>query len=420
MNKKALFISDHGDPLAKLGGKQAGGQNNYVKQLALALEDKGWQIDIVTHWCDATAPQIEEFGTACRVIHVEAGHKGFVSKDEMYTMLPDFYKDMKNILALESYDMVHTHYWLSGLIGKKLKEEFNLPFVHTSHSLGWAKAKATGIKDARRIQAERVILKAANQVVATTKNEKQLIENKIGIHAPIKVIPIGVDQAFKVLGIRTHLRKTAGYEAPLFVFAGRLEETKGIFTLLEAFQLLVKKNAPNFTPRLLIAGGEENAINPLTKLPLDDHLHKSLAGIEEYVEFLGPQSQNELAMLFNIATATIVPSYYESFGMVAAEAQACGSPVIASDVGGLKNVVQDGITGLLVETKNEIDLAIAMEVLSVNHLLAERLSRQAVRIAKKDFDWVSISNRINSMYEVTIRAQNKTYISDRPGRDASW
>lgn len=412
MNKKALFISDHGDPLAKLGGKQAGGQNNYVKQLALALEEKGWQVDVVTHWCDAAAPQIEKFGTTCRVIRVEAGHKGFVSKDEMYTMLPDFYKDMKNILALESYDMIHTHYWLSGLIGKKLKEDFNLPFVHTSHSLGWAKAKATGIKDVRRTKAERAILKAANQIVATTNNEKQLIEEKIASHAPIKVIPIGVDHAFKVRGIRTHLRKKAGYKMPLFVFAGRLEETKGIFTLLKAFQLLVKKNAPNFTPRLLIAGGEEDAIDPSTKLPLDDNLRKSLAGIEEYVEFLGPQSQDELAMLFNIATATIVPSYYESFGMVAAEAQACGSPVIASDIGGLKNVIQDGITGLLVDTKNEIDLAIAMEVLSINILLAERLSRQAERIAKKDFNWISISNRVNSMYEVIIRAQDKTYISD--------
>src|SRR5690606_38953426 len=143
-------------------------------------------------------------------------------------------------------------------------------------------------------------------------------------------------------------------------------------------------------------------------------------GIEEHVEFLGPQSQEQLSMLFNIATATIVPSYYESFGMVAAEAQACGSPVIASDVGGLKNVVQDGITGLLVETKNEIDLGIAMEILSINSLLVERLSRQAVRIAQKDFDWDSISERIDSMYEVISSARSKAYISNRPGRNTGW
>ncbi|WKA59071.1 glycosyltransferase [Planococcus shenhongbingii] len=420
MMKKALFVSDHGDPLAKLGGKQAGGQNNYVKQLALALEKKGWQIDVVTHWCDASAPRIEKFGTACRVIRIEAGHKGFVSKDEMFTMLPSFYTELKSTLSLSSYDMVHTHYWLSGLIGKRLKEEFGLPFVHTSHSLGWAKAKATGIRDARRAKAERAILKAADQILATTNNEKQLIQENVDSPSPIKVIPIGVDQAFKVRGIRSHLRKKSGYDTPLFVFAGRLEETKGIFTLLEAFQLLVQKGNAGFTPRLLIAGGEEDAIDSVARLPYDEKLRAAVKGIEEHVEFLGPQSQEQLALLFNISTATIVPSYYESFGMVAAEAQACGSPVIASDVGGLKNVVQDGITGLLVETKNEIDLAIAMEVLSMNTLLVERLSRQAVRIANRDFDWSSISNRVNSMYEVIMNEGSKTYISNRPGRDAGW
>lgn len=420
MAKKALFISDHGDPLAKLGGKQSGGQNNYVKQLALALEKQGWQIDVVTHWSNAEAPRVENFGDSCRVIRIEAGHKGFISKNEMYTMLPAFYNEMQSILPLSSYDMVHTHYWLSGLLGKKLKEEFDLPFIHTSHSLGWAKEKATGIEDARRTKAEIGILKAANQILATTNNEKQLIQQNVDFPAPIKVIPIGVDEAFKVRGVRAHLRKKFGFSTPLFVFAGRLEETKGIYTLLAAFQLLIQKENPEFSPRLLIAGGEKDAIDEATGLPADPKLRSFLEGIEDKVEFVGPQSQEELALLFNMATATIVPSYYESFGMVAAEAQACGSPVIASDVGGLKNVVQDGISGLLVEVENEIDLAIAMQVLSVNTLLVERLSQQAVRIAKKDFNWETISERVNSMYEVIIDARSKPYISNRPGRNFGW
>ncbi|WP_142827275.1 glycosyltransferase [Planococcus soli] len=417
MSKKALFISDHGDPLAKLGGKQAGGQNNYVKQLALALEDKGWQVDVATHWCDSSAPQIETFGTACRVIRLEAGHRGFVSKDEMYSMLPAFYEEMKSTMNLESYDIVHTHYWLSGLIGKKLKKDFGLPYVHTAHSLAWAKEKATGVHDQRRINAEKAILKNADQVLATTNNEKQLIKTFVDSPSPIKVIPIGVDQAFKVRGNRTHLRKKFGYSNPLFVFAGRLEVTKGIFTLLKAFQLLAEKTGPSNTPHLVIAGGDAESIDFETKLPKDEKLREAVRGIEDRVEFLGPQSQDELALLFNSATATIVPSFYESFGMVAAEAQACGSPIIASDVGGLKNVVQDGITGLLVETKNEIDLAIAMEVLSANTLLTERLSRQAVQIARKDFDWDSISTRINSLYEVIISARSNAFVSNRFGRN---
>ncbi len=413
MSKKALFISDHGDPLAKLGGQQAGGQNNYVKQLALALENKGWQIDVATHWSDSSEPQIETFGVACRVIRLEAGHKGFVSKDDMYSMLPAFYQELKETVNLASYDIVHTHYWLSGLIGKKLKKEFGLPYVHTAHSLAWAKERATGVHDQRRINAEGAILKDADQILATTKNEKQLIKSFVDSPSPIQVIPIGVDQAFKVRGNRVHLRKKMGYSNPLFVFAGRLEVTKGIFTLLKAFQLLTNKNSGINAPRLIIAGGDAETIDLETKLPKDQKLRDAIKGIEDRIEFLGPQTQDELALLFNAATATIVPSFYESFGMVAAEAQACGSPVIASDVGGLKNVVQDGISGLLVETKSEVDLAIAMEVLSANTLLTERLSRQAVKIAKKDFDWDAISSRISSLYEVTIGAQNNSLVSNR-------
>ncbi|WP_269078946.1 glycosyltransferase [Planococcus halocryophilus] len=292
-----------------------------------------------------------------------------------------------------------------------------MPYVHTTHSLAWAKERATGIHDQRRINAEKAILKNTDYVLATTNNEKQLIEFHINSPSPIQVVPIGVDQAFKVRGNRTHLRKKFGYSNPLFVFAGRLEVTKGIFTLLKAFQLLVEKSKYTETPHLVIAGGDIENFDLETGLPKDEKLRAAIKGIENRVEFLGPQSQEELALLFNSATATIVPSFYESFGMVAAEAQACGSPVIASNVGGLKNVVQDGISGLLVETKNEIDLAIAMDVLSANTLLTERLSRQAEKIARKDFDWDTISSRINSLYEVIIRARSNAFISNRSGRN---
>lgn len=419
MIKKVLFVSDHGDPLAKLGGKQAGGQNNYVKQLALALEDRGVQVDVVTHWCDDSAPLIENFGKTCRVIRIEAGYKGFVSKNEMHTMLSAFYEEMKEALPLDTYDIVHTHYWLSGLIGVRLKEEFKLPLIHTSHSLGWAKEEATGIEDETRTQAETAILQKADQVLATTNSEKHLIKKQVDSPSPINVIPIGVDEAFRVRGSRTHIRKKLGYSSPLFVFAGRLEETKGIFTLLNAFKLLAEKTAETSRPRLVLAGGEPDAIDPVTNLPKNHKIRKALIGIEDHVEFLGPKSQEELALLFNSATATIVPSFYESFGMVAAEAQACGSPVIASNVGGLKNVVQDGVTGLLVETKNAVDLAVAMEVISVNSLLAQRLSRQAVEVAKKDFHWPSISARVLKMYEVVHNERRNPFAGNRLGWNIS-
>jgi len=420
MVKKILFISDHGDPLAKLGGEQAGGQNNYVRQLALALDKKGVKVDVVTHWCDPATPQIEKFGDSCRVIRIAAGHKGFVSKNKMYGMLPEFYREMKEILPLYSYDIVHTHYWLSGLIGKKLVEDFNLPFIHTSHSLGVAKERATGVKDDRRQEAEKEIMRAAEIVLATTKSEKFLINEIEPDAAPVNVIPIGVDQAFRIKGNRATMRKEIGCNGPLIVYAGRLEETKGIYTLLRAYKQMIKRQGIPEGIQLIVAGGEPDAIDLNKGLPLEDKLRELVSGMEDKVQFVGPQSQEELSNLFNAATVTVVPSYYESFGMVAAEAQGCGSPVIASNVGGLRNVVKDGITGLLVEPKDEDDLAVAMEAVVSNDLLAQKLGKQAAQRASEEFQWPAITSKIKGLYEEVSDARRDTLVGNGSGWNASW
>jgi D-inositol-3-phosphate glycosyltransferase len=422
VKKKVLFISDHGDPLAKLGGVQSGGQNNYVRQLALALEKQGAKVDVITHWCDSDAPHIEIFGDKCRVIRITAGYKGFVSKNEMHDMLPAFYAEMKKLLPLHTYDIVHTHYWLSGLLGIKLKEEYGLPFIHTSHSLGIAKRKATGIFDEVREEAEKDILQAANNIIATTNNEKDLIQEFTPSPAPISVIPIGVAPSFKALYNRPQLRRQLGYTGPLVVFAGRLEETKGIHTLLEAFRLLLARGGAPERTKLVLAGGQVEAIDLERRQPLDEKLRQDIQGMEEHIEFVGPKSQEELALLFNAATVTVVPSYYESFGMVAAEAQACGSPVIASRVGGLQNVVNDGETGLLVEPKNAEDLSLAIESLISNDLLTQRLGKQATRLAMRDYQWPAISERIDNVYEEVLvnAAERDASLGYRLGRDAGW
>jgi len=422
VKKKILFISDHGDPLAKLGGVQAGGQNNYVRQLALALEKQGAKVDVVTHWCEADAPRTETFGERCRVIRIAAGYKGFVSKNEMYDILPAFYAEMKKLLPLHMYDIVHTHYWLSGLLGKKIEEEYGLPFVHTSHSLGIAKQKATGIYDKIRHEAEEYILSSANSVIATTNNERNLIQEFVPSPAPISVIPIGVAPLFQTRYNRSQLRRQLGYSGPLLFFAGRLEETKGIYTLLDAFRLLFERGGAPAGTKLVLAGGQTEAIDLDKRKPLDEKLRRAIEGMEEHIEFIGPKSQEELALFFNAATATVVPSYYESFGMVAAEAQACGSPVIASRVGGLQNVVNDGETGLLVEPKNAEDLSVAMKALVTNDQLTQRLGKRATRLAKRDYQWPAISERINSVYEEVLAnaAERDASFGYRLGRDAGW
>ncbi|RDW17426.1 glycosyltransferase [Oceanobacillus chungangensis] len=405
MEKKVLFISDHGDPLAKLGGKQSGGQNNYVKQLALALEKRGVNIDVVTHWSNPEAPHIEKFGKNCRVIRIAAGHKGYIAKNDMYPLLPAFFQEMKDTLPLHTYNIIHSNYWLSGLLALFVKRSYNIPIVHTSHSLGIAKKKATGKEETKRMEAEKAILRKADCVIATTQNEKELIHSFAGSKAKVEVAAIGVDSAF-----HPYEKKRRQY-LPTFSFAGRLEETKGIYTLLDAFKLLSKESDKQ--ARLIIAGGDESDFDPATHMPVKEELRKAINGIENNVDFLGPKTQEELAELFNESTAVIVPSYYESFGMVAAEAQACGTPVIASSVGGLNDVVADGISGLHTEPKNATKLFKVMKKISRDKLLARRLGKQAAERANHIFNWTTIAKEIDQAYEELMHVHDYAFVSDR-------
>jgi len=394
--KKVLFISDHGDPLAPLGSKQAGGQNNYVRQLALSLEDIGYSVDVVTHWCIENAPQIEHFGKNSRVIRIAAGKKGFIDKNQLFQLLPLFYKEMTQTLDLSKYELLHTHYWLSGVLGLQVKKDYQLPWFHTNHSLGIAKQIGTGVTDKRRLYYEDKILSEVDQIIATTPDEKKLILDTTSSPANIQIVPIGVSDTYHRL-----------YENPIelgnyFLFVGRLEESKGIFVLIQSFrQLILNKQIPQ-NINLLLVGGSESIVDVKKSSPKDPKLKLAIRGLEDRIKFLGPRNEQELAKLFKHAIATVVPSYYESFGMVAAEAQACGCPVIASKVGGLKDIVIPGKTGLHVSKGNVNKLAESMNLLLNKPQVIKTLRVNARKFAQREFKWQSIAKKINTLYEETF------------------
>ncbi len=394
--RKVLFISDPGDPLAPLGSKQAGGQNNYVRQLALSLEDIGYSVDVVTHWCLEDAPQIEHFGKSSRVIRLAAGKKGFVDKNELFLLLPRFYKEMKKTLALSEYELLHTHYWLSGVIGLEMKKEFNIPWFHTNHSLGMAKYLGTGTRDYRRFYYEEKILTEVDQIIATTPNEKELILKTVKSPSSIHIVPIGVADTYH------HLYEKPYELGNYFLFVGRLEESKGIFVLLKSFRELIEKNRIPKHIKLLIAGGSENCVDIKKFYPNNPKLQKAIKGLENRIKFLGPKTEDQLADLFKNAVATVVPSYYESFGMVAAEAQACGCPVIASKVGGLQDIVIPYKTGLHVAQGNISKLAESMQLLIRQPQIVKEFKRNAYQFAQKEFKWKNIAKKINNLYEETL------------------
>jgi len=401
MTRNVLLISDHGDPLAELGGEQAGGQNNYVYHLSLALEKLGYTVDVVTHWNNPALPHRESFSDNCQVIRISAGRRTYLSKNDLYHVLPAFYAEMTSELSMGSYELVHTHYWLSGLLGVWLQRDYGVPFVHTSHSLAKAKHYGTGMLDTRRFAAERHIIRSAQAVIATTPYEQDLISSFEPNSAAITVVPCGVSEIFAPAPNPQHPP-----QHPTYVYAGRLVEEKGIFTLLSAFRDFTQRHNGRSNAQLLIAGGESSSIDPVRHLPRDRPLKNSVQGLEHAVKFLGPQTPKALARLFNQATATIVPSHYESFGMVAAESLACGTPVIASRTGGLQHVVEHGKTGLLFEPRSSRQLASMMGLIAGGRRFAPVLGENGYRAAAR-FRWDVIAQAIHKVYrEVSQVAAN--------------
>jgi glycosyltransferase involved in cell wall biosynthesis len=388
---KILFISVHGDPLARLGSAQAGGQNNYVKQITEALEQLGHQVDVATHWNNKKNRHVGHTGSNINVYRIAAGEHRFVKKDLLYDLLPRFFTELEESIDLKSYDVIHTNYWLSGLVGLMIRDKYRKPLVHTSHSLGAVKAKVTGEKNAVRLATEYKILQTADRVIATTNDEKKKILKMTAGNSKVSVVSIGVNEAFLLKGERRMPEQTR------FMFTGRLNQAKGIFVLLEAWANYLEKGDKE--ARLIIAGGGPEDFNEQgCCVPRSAKLRLALDPVKDNVDVIGPKSQMELAELYRGCTALIVPSFYESFGMVASEGQASGLPVIASRVGGLKDVVSDHETGLLFKNKNAAALADCMHKLATDRELNLKMGQAAVQRALNVFNWQQISIELEKIY----------------------
>lgn len=402
---KVMFISVHGDPLATLGSIQSGGQNVYVRELILALESRGMRIDVFTHWSNPKSPQVEPLGRYSRIIRLPAGCKGFLSKHQMFGILPAFTKELNKYLGnLCQYNIIHSNYWLSGWVGLQFQKKHCIPRVHTSHSLGTVRKGALDTSGNEslgvRLCIERELLREADRVIATTPLERDILTDSYSVLPEnISVVPCGVNiELFHPI----HKKHTKGRKIILFV--GRFEENKGLEILLKSLAILKEKypsTAAGYC--LVIAGGDRLELPPES---LSSEKKKFLEfirenGISDMVTFAGPVKHKDLPAYYTDASITVVPSYYESFGLVAVEAMACGCPVIASRTGGLQHNVLDGKTGLLVEPKNPEKLTSAINYLLTNGRVRKQMSREAALHGRK-FSWHKIAyDMVNIYKEVT-------------------
>jgi D-inositol-3-phosphate glycosyltransferase len=363
---RILLISDHADPLAKIGAKESGGQNIYVMNVATLLARRGHQVDVYTRWDARSKKEVVQVRGGLRVIRVAAGPRAYMPRDQFLNITDDFAERIKERIAREElqYDVIFTHYWFSGIIGLQLAKEFRLPLSHVYHSIGRIKYEA--MKDINpeeldsqlfelRCQWEKRIAVEATSIITTSPVEEQDIVRLFGIpHEKIACITIGVDtQLFKPRSQRWCRQKLKlPLDKDIVLYVGRLELRKGISTLIRAINTLAGAE-------LYVVGGGSSKSTKAQDQSERDRLQDIVRelGVTRRVHFMGAKPQQQLAQYYSAADVCAVPSYYEPFGIVPIEAMACGTPVVASDTGGMRYTVQEGVTGHLTRPYNFAALA---------------------------------------------------------------
>lgn len=385
------FISLHASPLARLGNRENGGLNVYVRAVCEELGARGVHTDVFVRRSDPDQPDEQAMGPRSRVIAVDAGPPRALPKHQLSLVRPE-YLDRVRLLARESrrrYIAVHSHYWLSGEAGAAMGAELELPWLHTAHTLAAVKGEAGFDGDGpERLLAERRTVAAGARLVVNTAGEAHALRHHYGARpGQCVVAPPGVDLVRFQPRSAERLRHRLELEGDKVVlFAGRLEPLKGPDTLLDAFALLQQDGRLRATTRLLFVGelsSEGERVGQRREL-----LRRAAElGVTDRVIFLGAQPQERLALLYCLADLVVVPSHSESFGLVALEAQACGTPVVAAAVGGLREVIADGRTGLLVEGRDPRSYAEAIAALLTADPGADRELRRAARRRAERFSW---------------------------------
>ena len=398
MCRSLALLSYHGCPVARLGEKDTGGMNVYVLQLAREYARRGNRVDVFTRYHDPTDPKIVEIEEGARVIHLEAGPLD-ASKNDLFSYIPSFLDGLYRFQRDEetSYDLIHSHYWLSGMVGASLSREWDAPHIATFHTLAKTKLRARpGEQESQlRQDIEGHVMSAADGIVVSTDEERQdLIRHYEAPARNIHVIPAGVNlDTFQPVDQADARAELGIKEERVILYVGRIEPLKGIDILLRAVPMLEYGE----DLRVMVVGG-----NPSNDAELDRL--KSLTaelGISDSVTFTGSLPQNVLPTYYSAADVFVLPSHSESFGLAPLEAMACGTPVVVSRVGGMKTFVNSGENGYLVPWRCPESFAQRLDVLLANPELRDAMG-QAARAKALSMGWGSVAERMLDYYSTLI------------------
>jgi D-inositol-3-phosphate glycosyltransferase len=428
ISKRVALISVHGDPDVEIGKEEAGGQNIYVRRVGEALaEREGWQVDMFTRRVHPSQPEIVQHTPNCRTIRLTGGPAKFVPRDEIFEYLPQFVRELQTFQRKQgiSYRVVHTNYWLSSWVGMRLRELQPIKQVHTYHSVGAVKFAAMEVVPPAahmRLDVEKRCLETVDRVVATSPQEQQDLRDLVSSQGEIEIIPCGTDienfgsvsrgQARAELGIAPETR--------LVLYVGRFDPRKGIDTLVRAIGRSTLRETVDL--RLMIVGGyhagESDEKEYLRIKSIAQHV-----GIEDITTFTGSRTHEELPTYYAAADVCVVPSHYEPFGLVTIEAMASGTPVVGSDVGGLKFTVVPEQTGLLCPPRNADAFARAIDRILADPAWRNELGQAARDRVESEFSWNGAATHLSDLYlrlmdEPLVPVEHPLHV--RPTMPVSW
>lgn len=387
--RRVAFLSLHTSPMEQPGSGDAGGMNVYVRSLAMALAELGVEVEIFTRSTSADQPAVEHPGPGVCVHNVLAGPPRKLPKEQLPELLHTMVAEVERIRQRQPhgrYDAIHSHYWVSGVAGLELSALWNVPLVHTMHTM--AKVKNLVLESGERPEprlredGEQRIVDGAARLVANTPAEAQeLVSHYDADFDHIDVAPPGVDLTVFTPAFRARSRTEHGVRPGSFhlLFAGRIQRLKGPQIFVEAAGIL-RKRRPDIDLQLTILG----ALSGAKDFNLQSFI--TAAGLDDVVTHRAPVKAPKLASWFRSADVVLMPSFSESFGLVALEAQACGTPVVATNVGGLSRAVAGGRTGILVDGHDPARWADAIEALYDDPHTREDMGRAAA-VHAEAFGW---------------------------------
>lgn len=406
-HKRIAFISYHTCPLSDVEGGEIGGMNVYVLELSKQLAKKGYSIDIYTRSQDKNNQRIVKVSENLRVIHIIAGKEEQIEKKKLISHIPEFLANMLDFIEGNkiSYDLVYSHYYLSGIIGLQIKEKYNIPLFVTFHTLALMKnlvARDESEKESlKRIETELQLVRKADKIIATSTQDAKYLatlyscpQSKIAILTPgINLETFGPQdkvKAKRIIGAKT--------DHKLILFVGRIEPLKAIDVLLYAMKIL-SGDKSKIRLCLWILGGDTNAESDKWPKELKRlNTLKKLLNISTDVTFVGRKHQSELSNYYNASEIVILPSHYESFGIVALEAMSCGVPVITTDTAGIASLFDKENSPLITSANNPLMLAWKIKHLLTSDQEYRKISHEVLKKAGA-LSWENIADKFIKITE---------------------